>query len=101
MASDLRLAQQLSVTEQINYAVVFDQNANQYSIINTDTSEIIKTKNINPAISINSINDLTDNTAIFNVTGAATENGSIVLINSNNSISTISIKPSGYVKIEQ
>lgn len=101
IASDLRYAQQLSVTEQINYSVMFDKNSNQYSIINTVSNDVIKTKNINPNISIDSITDLTDDTAIFNVTGAAIEHGSIVLVNSNNSTSTISIKPSGYVKIEQ
>lgn len=101
IASDLRYAQQLSVTEQINYSVMFDQNSNEYSIINTTNNEIIKTKNINPSITISEITGLTDNTVIFNVTGAAIENGSIVLININNSTNTISIKPSGYVKIEQ
>lgn len=100
IASDLRYAQQLSVTEQINHNVVFNSVLNSYEIINSQTSSVIKSKNINSNISISSISGLASSTATFNVTGAATEAGSIILANSNNATTTISIKPSGYVKIE-
>lgn len=100
LVSDLRYAQQLAVTEQANHQVEFNQILNQYTIRNQATNEIIKTETINQSIRIESVNNLTDNTVVFNVTGAAVKDGSIVLINSNNATSTISIKPSGYVKIE-
>ncbi len=100
VVSDLRYAQQLSVTEQINYSVAFNQAQNKYTIANTSNGQIVKTKDIIGGISIESIAGLTSNTVIFNVTGAALETGTITLINTSNVTSTISIKPSGYVKIE-
>jgi len=100
IVSDLRYAQQLAVTEQNNYSVLFDDTFNTYTIFNTETNKIIKEESLKSDISIESINNLTNNTATFNVTGAAIESGTITLINSNNATTTISIKPSGYVKIE-
>lgn len=101
IVSDLRYAQQLSVTEQVNYSVSFNQAQNQYTITNTSNGQVTKNKNINPVISIESITGLTNNTVTFNVTGAALETGTITLKNTNDVTSVISIKPSGYVKIEQ
>lgn len=101
LASDLRYAQQLAVTEQINYAVTFDQNINQYSITNMATGQIIKNKKLITGITFDTITGLTADTAEFNVTGASLEAGTIILTNINNTTNTISIKPSGYVKIEQ
>jgi prepilin-type N-terminal cleavage/methylation domain-containing protein len=100
IASDLRYAQQLAVTEQSNYTVEFDPVLNKYTITNVETSSVIKHKNINDNISIQSITGLVSDTAIFNVTGAAVDSGVITLANTNNATTTISIKPSGYVKIE-
>lgn len=101
IVSDLRYAQQLSVTEQVNYSVTFNLVQNKYTVTNTSNGQIIKSKDIGQGIAIDSITGLTsNNTAIFNVTGAAIESGSITLINISNATSTISIKPSGYVKIE-
>lgn len=100
IVSNLRYTQQLAVTEQVNYSVAFDSLLNKYTITNTDTSEIIKDETINSGITIDSISGFTNNAVIFNVTGAALESGTIILINSNSVTTTISIKPSGYVKIE-
>lgn len=101
IASDLRYAQQLAVTEQNNYSVIFDKNSNSYTLVNNTSGQIIKDKAINNSILIDSITELTADTVVFNVTGASLETGAITLININNVTSTISIKPSGYVKIEQ
>ena len=100
IVSDLRYAQQLSVTEQINYSVIFDQALNKYMIVNSASGATLKSQNINPMISINSITGLTADTVTFNVTGAALESGDIILTSSNGNTKTIAIKPSGYVKIE-
>ena len=100
IASDLRYAQQLAVTEQVTYSIKFDFSQKQYSITQTESGQTIKTKNITPQISIKSITGLTDNTARFNATGAALESGAIVLVNLAGRESTIEIKPSGYVKIQ-
>lgn len=100
IVSDLRYAQQLAVTEQINYSVVFDSLLNKYKIINAVSGATLKSQNFHPLISIQLITGLTTETVTFNVTGASLESGDIVLINSGGATKTISIKPSGYVKIE-
>lgn len=99
LASDLREAQQLAVTEQNTYMVDFNQIADTYSIINYQSSSTLKTVTINNGVSINSISGLTDDSVSFNPTGASSESGTIVLINEQNSSTTVEIKPSGYVKI--
>lgn len=101
LASDLRLAQQRSVTEQIIYAVSFDIDNGRYEIINTVSSSTIQTKLLHAQISIATTTGLTDQTVRFTATGAAIESGTIVLTHSDGASSTISIKPSGYVKIEE
>ena len=69
-------------------------------IVNSASGATLKSQNINPMISINSITGLTADTVTFNVTGAALESGDIILTSSNGNTKTIAIKPSGYVKIE-
>lgn len=100
VASDLRYAQQLAVTTQINHLVVFNINTNHYSIKNSQTENIIKSISIKNPVTILSITDLPGNTVTFNATGAATSSGVIILTNPNNREATIEIKPSGYVKVQ-
>ncbi|MEK7653306.1 MAG: GspH/FimT family protein [Patescibacteria group bacterium] len=100
LASDLRYAQQLSVTEQVNYSVNFNKSQNSYAIVKSTTGQIIKNASLDGQISIDNISNLTNDTASFNATGAALQAGSITLINLNGATSTIEIKPSGYVKIQ-
>lgn len=99
LASDLRQAQQLSVTEQVNYRLIFNQANDSYSIINSDTGNRVKEKTVKQPTTILSITGLAEDTAEFNATGAASSTGSIVLTNPNLRQITIEIKPSGYVKI--
>lgn len=100
LASDLRQAQQLSVTEQINYRLIINQTENSYSIVNSQTLKKIKEKELKNEITILAVSGLVDDTAEFNATGAASSTGSIVLTNPNLRQATIEIKPSGYVKID-
>lgn len=100
LASDLRYAQQLAVTTQINHRVVFDAAENSYSIKNSSSGETVKSRAIKDPIIISSISGLADNTVTFNATGAVTSTGSITLANPNNREAVIEIKPSGYVKIQ-
>ena len=51
-------------------------------------------------ITILAVSGLTNDTAEFNATGAASSTGSIILTNPNLRQATIEIKPSGYVKID-
>ncbi|MFA6918592.1 MAG: GspH/FimT family protein [Patescibacteria group bacterium] len=100
MASDLRYAQQLAVTEQKIYSVQFNVLANSYRIFQADSGEVIRSRDINSQVKINSVSGLTSSTASFTVTGASLESGEISLMNKNGKINIIEIKPSGYVKIQ-
>lgn len=99
MTSDLRYAQQLAVTEQKTYSVTFNILNNSYYVFQADSGDIIRSRNINSQVKIDSITGLSSSTASFTVTGASIESGEIALTNMNNKTNTIEIKPSGYVKI--
>jgi Tfp pilus assembly protein FimT len=100
LASDLRYAQQLAVTEQKMYSVKLDSLNNSYYIFQPDSGLIIKTRSINTQVKINSITGLTSSTASFTVTGASIESGEVALMNQTGKTNTIEIKPSGYVRIK-
>lgn len=99
LAINLRLTQQLAVTEQSVYNLKLLPLTDSYQIINSKTSDIIKEIELDSEVSINEINGFTNNTVQFTPIGGALETGNIVLINTKNEISTIQIKPSGYVEI--
>jgi len=99
LATDLRYAQQLAVTEQIIYNVVFSTSTDSYQIINSETSEVIKTSDIDQEVSIDDVTGFINETAEFNASGAVITIGEIILINTKNETSTVEIKPSGYVQI--
>ena len=100
MASDLRYAQQLSVTEQNIYSVVFNISQNSYQIKNSASGSVVKNVSLSQQLTIYQITGLSSSTVSFNATGAAQESGTINLTNVNNHHSLIEIKPSGYVKIQ-
>lgn len=99
LSTNLRLAQQLAITEQNIYEVQFDLLNNRYLIVNTADNETFKTVNLDPEVEINDVTGLTDNKVSFNPTGAVAETGLIYLTNSKSQTTTIEIKPSGYVKL--
>lgn len=101
LSTNLRLAQQLAITEQNIYEVQFDKSVNRYSIINASDSETFKTVNLDSEVEINDITGLTDDKVSFNPTGGVTETGFIYLTNSKNQTTTVEIKPSGYVKLTE
>jgi prepilin-type N-terminal cleavage/methylation domain-containing protein len=99
LATDMRYGQQLAVTEQIVYNIIFNTSASSYEIRNGNTDVLLRNKILPSGVTFLSITGLTDNIARFTATGAATESGTIILTNRKNKQSTIEIKPSGYVKI--
>lgn len=101
LASDLRHAQQLSVTSQINHSVVFSVANNSYYLFNTASNTVISTKHLASPIYIAGVTDLPNNTATFNATGAATSTGTVVLKTTAGREAILEIKPSGYVDINQ
>lgn len=101
LAVDLRYAQQQSITEQVNYGVHFSSTANEYQIIRYGTTtENILEKSLPEGIGFHQITGFSNDEAIFNPYGAAKEMGSVSLINIEQKIKTIEVRPSGFVKIK-
>lgn len=100
LASDLRYAQQLTVSEQTVHLVKMDLVGDSYQILKIGTATTtIKSVTFDPEVSYQQITGLTDNQVIFNAYGGVTEAGQIILINSGGVTGEINIKPSGYVEI--
>lgn len=100
LASDLRYAQQLTVSEQTVHLVKMDLVGDSYQILKIGTATTtIKSVTFDPEVSYQQITGLTDNQVIFNAYGGVTEAGQIILINSDGVTGEINIKPSGYVEI--
>ncbi|MDO8261431.1 MAG: prepilin-type N-terminal cleavage/methylation domain-containing protein, partial [Candidatus Magasanikbacteria bacterium] len=84
LAGNLRLAQQLTITEQVPYQVFFNFSGNTYSILRLiapSTTETISTINLDSEVAFQSVTGLTDNTVQFNSYGAVSEAGDVILIN--------------------
>ena len=102
LINNLRLTQQMTITEQKVYYIEIDTINNEYSIIKAaNPTPPIKTIELDSAINFQEVIDLTDDKVIFNSYGAVSESGQIILVNSENNIITINIKPSSYVQMEK
>ena len=101
LVSDLRYAQQLTVTEQVLHMVKFYFEDDKYKILKIDTATTTIKEVVFPEeVSFQSITNLTDNEVEFNSYGAVNESGTVILINTNDKQSTINIKPSGYMQLQ-
>lgn len=104
LASDLRYAQQLSVTEQVEHSVYFVLPERKYQIRRYGTlastiKETVFSEEI-IEITISGLSDVEGNKeARYNPYGAVKTPGSVALKNSKNITTTVDIKPSGFVKI--
>lgn len=100
LASDLRYAQQLAVTEQIEHGVRVSNF--EYSVIKFQEEQetTIKINNLPQGIEIYEISGFTNNEIKFNPYGASKESGVIVLKNIKNENKTIEIKISGFIRIQ-
>lgn len=103
LITDLRYAQQLTVTEQVEHGVLFDSAQKKYQVIKhgegtEDT--VLKEKSLPREIKTLTITGLTNNNeARFNPYGAVKEIGTITLININEEMKIIDVRPSGFVRI--
>ena len=98
LVADLRYAQQLAVSQQIKYGVRFYSSEKKYEVVQlSDPEQTIKTVNLPAEIGFQQI-DFTNSQAKFNIYGAATEAGSVILEDQGSNIITIEVKPSGFVK---
>ena len=100
LVTDLRYAQQLAIAEQIDYGVFFSTSTHGYKILkHENTTTTIKVVSLPGGISYGSITPLTGYEMRFNSYGAVKEEGSISLINDQNTSTTVTVSPSGFVKI--
>jgi Tfp pilus assembly major pilin PilA len=101
LVSDLRYAQQLTISEQVVHIVEMDYGSDSYEILKIDAATTtIKSVEFPAEVSYQQITGLTENQAVFNSYGGVRESGQIILINTNNNSATINIKPSGYIQLE-
>lgn len=100
IATDLRYAQQLTVSEQNIYYAKIIQAENKCQIIQENSEDVIRENSMEQGITFQSITGFTDNEIVFNYFGAALEAGTIILLNSatGNTIE-IEVKPSGYINL--
>ncbi len=101
LATDLRYAQQQSVTEQINYGIHFSSTTNEYQIIRYGTTtENVLEKSLSEGVDFYQITGFSNDEVVFNPYGAVKEMGSVSLINIEEKIKIIEVRPSGFVKIK-
>ncbi|MEA1963478.1 MAG: hypothetical protein U9M94_04570, partial [Patescibacteria group bacterium] len=102
LTSDLRYAQQQTITEQKIHLIQFSTSTKSYDLLKFDAATSTLKSVVLPAeISFSSIVGLTNNIVKFNPYGSVYESGSIILANTSSSTKTINIKPSGYVQLQQ
>ncbi len=101
LTSDLRYAQQLTISEQNIYEVELDPSLNNYSIVKTGSATTtIKSVALPQGVEFSQIDAVLNNEVIFNSFGGVNESGAIVLSN-NTKTETINVKPSGYIQLSQ
>jgi len=101
LAADLRYAQQQSVTEQVNYGIHFSSTTNEYQIIRYGTTtENVLEKSLSEGVDFHQITGFNGDEVVFNPYGAVKEMGSVSLINIEEKIKIIEVRPSGFVKIK-
>ena len=100
LTTDLRYAQQLTVTEQKVYKVSFNFDQDKYDILKIDAATTtVKTVTFDSEVTFKEITGLTENMVVFNYYGGVSQSGQVILTNANNSTATINIKPSGYIQL--
>ncbi len=99
LITDLRYAQQLAIAEQIVYGVRFNFEEDKYQIIQYKggSENIIKTKLLPDGITLEQVESFAE--AKFTPYGSVIESGDVRLVNTQNKIKTIDIRPSGFVKL--
>lgn len=100
LTTDLRLSQQLSMTEQINHGIFFNTSTNEYQLRKFSTTTIVLlTKRLPNSIIFCEITGLSSAQVVFNPYGSVAFSGSVCLANNKGQSKIVDIKPSGFVKI--
>ncbi len=100
LTSDLRLAQQRTIGEQVTYLIKLFDSPPRYQLLQrqNSTDTLVKERALSSNISWQSLGTFTNNEIIFNTTGAVNQAGIITLVSLDNQVATVDIKPSGYVR---
>jgi len=101
LLSDLRLAQQYAVSEQVNYGIFVSTTTMQYRLDKfATTTQTIFLKNLPSGIIFCQTTNLVNRYVEFNPYGSVVSSGLICLSNPKGQTKDIDIKPSGFVKIK-
>lgn len=102
LTTDLRYAQQLTITEQVVHSVVFDLINKKYEVIKAEPENtVLKMVFLDAEINYGGISGLTGNQVSFNSYGGVSEAGQITFTNNYGSTVIVNIKPSGYIQLNQ
>lgn len=100
LTTDLRYAQELSVTEQIVHGIRIATTTSSYKLLRLSTTTVeVFDKDLPSGITFQAVTGFIDNEVRFNAYGAVSEDGTITLINTDSATTTIDIRPSGFVRI--
>lgn len=102
LISDLRLAQQYTVSEQDTYLIkLIVTNPQKYQLIKRigQNDTLIRERNLSQGINWQNTGGFSNYEIIFTATGAVVQAGDVILNDDLNQTSTIEVKPSGYVKL--
>lgn len=100
LVTDLRYAQQIAITEQVNHCLQLFLTEKKYQIVQCGQTQPLLEVVLPNEVEFLSAN-FTDDKVEFNPYGAVKESGTIVLENTKNQTKTIEIRPSGFVKIKK
>lgn len=101
LASDLRYAQQRSVTEQQPHELRLDVAGRSYAVVRLGSPEsTVKSATFDAAVTVDSPTGLNADRVSFNSAGAPSNSGDVVLIHSGGTIATVSVRPSGFVTVQ-
>lgn len=101
LVSNIRYAQQLTITEQITHGVVLYTSPSYYEVVKFNpATTTIKSVNLPSGYTFTDISGFSMNLIEFNSYGSVDENGTIEIENSASSTKNIEIKPSGYVDLQ-
>lgn len=102
LTGDLRLAQQLTITEQATHIIDMDTAGNSYALLRLGpATTTVKTVVLPSDITFDEISPALEEKVVFNSYGGVSQSGQIVLKNQEEKTSIINIKPSGYIELAQ
>lgn len=98
LVDDLRHARQMTVSEQINYGVVFNFEENSYKIVDFSDDEEVKQKEVLADVKLTPVDDYFQ--VKFTRFGAVFQSGE-VLAEAGDFSQLIKIKPSGFIDVKR